>query len=102
MGLERVMLTEEDALSRINVWEEEIWSEYDDEGEGIGEPHIRKVVHTFLGGVGMLMGADWDLADIEAAIRKHGCELAGPVMTRMHHGIVLFDEHGMVFIATKV
>ena len=59
-------------------------------------------VHTFRNPAGMLLGADWDLPDIEDAIRRCGCELSGEMATGMGHGLVLFDgPKEPVFVATK-
>lgn len=58
-------------------------------------------IHTFRNSSFMLIGADWRRKAILAAIKKHGVELSGPMATRMDHGLVLFDENGPLFIATK-
>lgn len=58
-------------------------------------------IHTFRGGGGMLLGADWRRAKILEAIEKYGVELAGPTATAMKHGLVLFDDRGALFIATR-
>lgn len=58
-------------------------------------------VHTIRNSaVGVMLGADWDRAGIIAAIEKFGVELSGPAATSMKHGLVLFDEHGPLFIET--
>lgn len=58
-------------------------------------------VHTFRQGGFMLIGADWDLEEAVAAMRKHGVEESGPEATGAGHGLVLIDDHGPLFIATK-
>lgn len=60
-----------------------------------------KEVHTFRNSSFMLIGADWPRAKVLKAIEKHGVELAGPSATAMKHGLVLFDDHGPLFIATR-
>lgn len=57
-------------------------------------------VHTFRNPAGILVGADWDVADLIALIRVRGCELAGKTASSMRHGLVLFDG-SRLFIATK-
>lgn len=58
-------------------------------------------VHTFRDAGIALVGADWDLEDLIAAMRKHGVEESGPGATEARHGLVLMDEHGPLFIATR-
>jgi hypothetical protein len=58
-------------------------------------------IHTFRGGGAMLIGADWRRKQILCAIEKHGAELSGPTATAMRHGLVLFDDRGALFIATR-
>lgn len=56
-------------------------------------------VHTFRNPAGGLMlGCDWDRADILDHIKKHGAELSGPSAAAMRHGLVLMDDHGPLFI----
>lgn len=58
-------------------------------------------VHTIRNSaIGVMLGADWDRADVIAAIEKFGVELSGPAATSMKHGLVLFDETGPLFIET--
>lgn len=59
-------------------------------------------VHTFRDAGIALLGADWDLEDAIAAMRKHGVEESGPAATEMKHGLVVIDDHGPIFIETKV
>lgn len=61
----------------------------------------RERIHTFRGGSGIMIGADWDRADIIAAIKKYGAELSGPIATRMGHGMLLTDKTGLLFIETQ-
>jgi hypothetical protein len=58
-------------------------------------------VHTFRNSAGMLIGADWDRADVLDAIKKHGVELSGSQATAMGHGLVLEDATGFLFVETK-
>ena len=59
-------------------------------------------IHTFRNPLhGILVGADWDRAEILRACEKHGAELSGPEATAMDHGIVVTDEKGPVFIETR-
>lgn len=58
-------------------------------------------VHTFRDGIGMLIGADWSRKDLIKAIKKAKPELAGEMATNMKHGLVIFDDHGPLFIQTK-
>jgi hypothetical protein len=59
-----------------------------------------KEIHTFRNTSGMLIGAHWSVNSILDAIGKYGSELSGPMATNMHHGIVLFDDAGALFIET--
>lgn len=58
-------------------------------------------VHTFRNPAGMLVGAHWPLTKVEEAVKAHGVELSGDVATASGHGLVLTDELGPVFLATK-
>jgi hypothetical protein len=58
-------------------------------------------VHTFRDAGIALIGADWDIEDLIAAMRKHGVEESGPSAIEAKHGLVLMDEHGPLFIATR-
>jgi hypothetical protein len=59
-------------------------------------------VHTFRQSAhGMLIGADWPRARIEEVLAVHPAELAGEMATGMGHGLVVHDEHGWLFIATR-
>jgi hypothetical protein len=88
----RVRLTVEQALERI-----EITPDYDP--GGVGGP--RDCVHTLRSSGFMQIGAHWDVNDLRAAMQKHGVEEAGPEATGHGHGLVMIDDHGPVFIATK-
>jgi hypothetical protein len=58
-------------------------------------------VHTFRDAGIALVGADWDLEDAVAAMRKYGVEESGAEASRMKHGLVLIDEHGPLFLETR-
>lgn len=66
----------------------------------------RKVVHTFRQTVvarssfSALVGADWDIDQVVAAIRKYGIEEAGSGAAVMNHSLALRDEIGPVFFET--
>jgi hypothetical protein len=81
MSDERVYLTVEQALAMLP------------EGER---------VHTFRGGGAMMIGCDWDRADIEMAIRETDHrELSGQVATAMKHGLCIKEGGTALFVATK-
>lgn len=48
-------------------------------------------VHTFRLSGFVLIGADWDRADLIAEMERHGVELSGPRAAAAGHGLVLFD-----------
>lgn len=74
-------------------------AEFDDYDAGNGP---EQCVHTYRQGpAGMLLGAHWPLEKARTEIAERGVDLAGPVMTGMRHGLVLEDETGAVFFATK-
>jgi hypothetical protein len=77
--MERVKMTPEQAIALLP------------EGESI---------HTFRSSPGFMIGADWDREKLLLHIQKHPTELSGPMATDMHHGMVLIDENGPLFIAT--
>lgn len=58
-------------------------------------------IHTFRNPAGMLLGCDCKREWVIDKIRKHQAELAGEMATRMKHGLVVRDEDGLLFIATK-
>lgn len=59
-------------------------------------------IHTFRSsGGGMLLGADWEREALLDKIQENKIELSGPMATGMGHGIVLIDDTGPLFIATK-
>lgn len=58
-------------------------------------------IHTFRCGSGILVGADWDRADLFEYMDKHGVELSGPQATASNHALALVDEHGALFIETR-
>lgn len=57
-------------------------------------------IHTFMQGGRVLVGAEWDRADVEKSVRENPCELSGPAATAMGHGLVIMEPDGPVFIAT--
>ena len=59
-----------------------------------------KKIHTFRNTTGILIGADWTRSQILKVLKKFKPELSGPEATNMNHGIVLFDEVGVLFIET--
>lgn len=60
-----------------------------------------ELIHTIRNSAaGLLLGADWDRADLLKAIAKHGAELSGPSASAMNHGLLLIDDHGPLFIET--
>ena len=62
----------------------------------------KDMIHTFRSPVaGILVGADWPLADIVEAIDKCECELSGPAATASSHGLALHDAHGLLFVETN-
>jgi hypothetical protein len=58
-------------------------------------------VHTFVNPAGMLVGADWDRAEVLALLRAGRPERSGEQATAMGHGIVAFRASGPVFIETR-
>lgn len=78
---ERVFLTEEQAIAMLD----------DDDGW----------IHTFRSAGMTLLGADIKRSEIIKKIKKYQPELSGEMATNMHHGMVLIDEHGPLFIRTK-
>lgn len=58
-------------------------------------------VHTFRQVGMMIVGADLPKENVVSAIEKYGCELAGEQATAMGHGMVLKDDVGHLFIATR-
>ena len=58
-------------------------------------------IHTFRSNPSVaLIGCDWDRAEILKAFQTRKPELSGEQATAMGHGIVFFDDHGAVFVAT--
>ena len=59
-------------------------------------------IHTFSNGAsGMMIGCDWKRDHVLAAIKEHGCELAGGMAAAMNHGLFLRDPSRRLFIGTK-
>ena len=58
-------------------------------------------VHTFRQAGYILIGADWDGADVVQHIRDYGAELSGDNATSMGHGIVIIDSQGPLFVETR-
>ena len=58
-------------------------------------------VHTFVGGGGMMIGADWHVEDIRKKVENGATlELTGPFARGMKHGIALMDGKRMIALAT--
>ncbi len=57
-------------------------------------------IHTFRGGGGLMLGADWDRPELEQCIRDNECELSGPAATSMGHGLFVHDGRGL-FVDTR-
>lgn len=60
-----------------------------------------EMIHTFRQTPLCLVGADWTRQQVMAAIATFGAEFSGPAATAAKHGLVLKDETGYVFIATR-
>ena len=60
-----------------------------------------KDIHTFRSTYGMLMGADFERQKLLEKMKDHKIELSGEMATAMHHGIVLIDKTGPLFIETE-
>ena len=58
-------------------------------------------VHTFRESGFMKIGADWSRKDILAIMKKHEISETGPMAQATNHGLVITDESGYLFIATK-
>lgn len=59
-------------------------------------------VHVFMNPVaGMVIGADWDRADVEALIREGASELAGASSAAAGHGLATLAQGRWHFIATR-
>lgn len=58
-------------------------------------------VHTFRNPAGIMLGADHDRSELLEKMKRSKLELAGEMATAMKHGIVLIDDNGPLFIATK-
>lgn len=60
-----------------------------------------EAIHTFRQSPLCLIGADWTRQQVVAAIGRWGAELSGPAATKAGHGLVVIDDQGPVFIATR-
>lgn len=58
-------------------------------------------VHTFRESGPIKFGADWAKKDVLAIMKKHEISETGPMAQATNHGLVIFDESGYLFIATK-
>ena len=58
-------------------------------------------IHTFYSTALALVGADWNRADILAAIDLHNCEIGGPECRRFNHGLVIHTNPGPLFVECK-
>jgi len=57
-------------------------------------------IHTFRQAGPVLIGADWDKADLESEIAACTCELAGKQAQAMKHGLVVHTLQGPLFVET--
>lgn len=58
-------------------------------------------IHTFRGGGGIMIGADWPRDNlIEAMKSAKEIEFSGPMAASMGHKLCFKDEHGFVFVQT--
>jgi hypothetical protein len=80
MSDEKVILTEEQALAMLP------------EGDQI---------HTFRDGGIALLGADWDRADLEQAIRVNKCEVGGKQCQALNHGLVVWTGDRPLFVECR-
>ena len=55
-------------------------------------------IHTYIA-YGMLLGADWPREAVLNHLRTLPCEMAGPIMRKMGHGICL-DKQRRLFVET--
>ena len=68
----------------------------------VDEPVPDQVVHVFIDGPGMLIGADWSLKEVKRLIEaQDGAALSGPLATKLGHGLVVHEEGKPRFLATK-
>ena len=67
-----------------------------DQGDG-PEPHV----HTMRTVGPVMLGAHWQLTEVEAAIDKYGIEETGEQAKAINHGLVIIDDNGPLFLATK-
>lgn len=59
-------------------------------------------IHTFRNpAVGLMLGSDHDRTELLEKMKKSVLELSGEAATATKHGLVLFDDNGPLFIATK-
>ena len=58
-------------------------------------------VHTFRNPAGIMLGADHRRSELLEKMKRSKLELAGEMATAMKHGLVLTDDTGPLFIATK-
>lgn len=91
MSTEDYTVSASDAIARLATFTE---------GEGADE---RLRVHTFRSMAFGLVGADWDLSDVEALIEERGVEVSGDQATAMGHGLVVLESEpmGPLFLATR-
>lgn len=81
---ERVFLSDDEAIARLTIGDR---------------------VHCLVNPSGMLLGADWDRAEVLAMIRVFGAEESGELASRMNHGICVIPPSGSngnpMWFATK-
>ncbi len=59
-------------------------------------------IHTFVNPAGMLVGADWDRADVLALLATTGRRaVTGAMAQDMGHGLAAYRDGEPVFIATR-
>ena len=61
-----------------------------------------ELIHTFRGNGPAIVGCSHEREWIIELIKKHGAELSGPMASAMNHGVALKDDHGWLFIETKL
>lgn len=80
MSDDRVVLSKEQAISMLS----------DDE-----------TIHTYRNAGFMLVGCDWDRAELLEAIEKNECELGGPMCQQMRHGLVIHIGDSPLFVECR-
>ena len=60
-----------------------------------------RVIHVFLNGPGMLLGADWSRKSVLVMLAKGERQLGGEQCTKMGHGLVCKFQDRYHFVKTK-